>query len=214
MEYSVIILCAGKGTRTGLEYNKMFYSFQNKTIYELTLSCFLEDQRCTQIIVVCKDDEKAAFQKLCNNAKLEFITGGKERQNSVYNGLQIVKNEYVFIHDGARPFLKNKQINDLLDAVIKHQACLLMVPCKDTIKEVENGKVVKTLKREKLMQAQTPQVFLTSLIKEAYQKGINSDYQVTDDASMVEVFTDNDVYVVNGDYENIKITTKEDLTRG
>lgn len=211
MNYSVIVLCAGQGKRTGLEYNKMFYSFNNKTIYEMTLEHFIDDDRCAQIIVVCRNDEKDDFMKLCKNNKIEYVTGGKERQDSVYNGLKAVSNEYVFIHDGARPFIKKEHIDRLLEEVCKHKACLLMVPCKDTIKEVIDGKVIKTLKRERLMQAQTPQVFLTSLVRKAYQKGIESCYQATDDAQMVERFTNQDVYVVVGDYDNKKITTPEDL---
>ena len=209
--YSVIVLCAGKGKRTGLSYNKMFYKIEGKTIYEMTLHHFIEDERCKQIIVVCKEEENVDFKKLYFNKKIEYVDGGLERQDSVYKGLKRVKYKYVFIHDGARPYITRKSIDDLLDEVIKHDACLLMVPCKDTIKEVIDGKVIKTLKRETLMQAQTPQVFNTELVLQAYQKGIESHYQATDDAQMVEVFTDHDVYPVIGDYNNIKITTKEDL---
>ena len=209
--YSAIVLCAGQGKRTGLNYNKMFFEFNGETIYEMTLKNFLNDDRCTQIVVVCRDDERDDFKKLCYNSKIEFVCGGKERQDSVYNGLQIVCNEYVFIHDGARPYLKKEHIDKLLDEVVMHKACLLMVPCKDTIKEVIDGKVVKTLKRDLLMQAQTAQVFETAFVIEAYKKGIDSHYQATDDAQMVEVFTDNDVYAVIGDYNNKKLTTQEDL---
>ena len=209
--YSVIVLCAGQGKRTGLNYNKMFLEFNGKTIYEMTLKNFLEDDRCQQIVVVCRDDERDDFKKLCYNSKIEFVCGGKERQDSVYNGLQVVSSEYVFIHDGARPYLKIEHIDKLLEEVRLHKACLLMVPCKDTIKEVVDGKVVKTLRRELLMQAQTPQVFETSIVKEAYKRGIESGYMATDDAQMVEVFSNVDVYAVIGDYDNKKVTTQEDL---
>lgn len=209
--YSAIVLCAGQGKRTGLNYNKMFFEFNGKTVYEMTLEHFLNDNRCVQIIVVCRNDEKDDFKKLSNDSRIIFIEGGKERQDSVYNGLQAVSSEYVFIHDGARPYLKKEHLDSLLENVIIHKACLLMVPCKDTIKEVRNGKVIKTLKREFLMQAQTPQVFHTSIVKDAYKKGIECGYCATDDAQMVEVFTNYDVYVVVGDYDNTKITTIEDL---
>jgi len=211
MNYSVIVLCAGQGKRTGLNYNKMFYSFEGKTIYEMTLKYFIDDERCKQIIVVCRNDEREDFKQLNTSEKIEYVEGGKERQDSVYSGLQVVKNDYVFIHDGARPFIKKEHINNLLKEVIIHKACLLMVPCKDTIKEVVDGKVVRTLERERLMQAQTPQVFLTTLVKDAYKQGIESCYQATDDAQMVEKFSDQDVYVVIGDYDNKKVTTPEDL---
>lgn len=211
--YSVIVLCAGKGTRTGLNYNKMLYCFDDKhTVYEMTLECFLQDQRCGQIIVVTQPYERQEFQELVKDSRIEFVDGGRERQDSVYEGLKKVKNEYVLIHDGARPYLKSQYIDLLLECLKKHKACLLMVPCKDTIKEVKDGKVIQTLKRETLMQAQTPQAFHSQLILEAYQKGIDAHFQATDDAQMVEMFTHEEVYSVLGDYENKKITTREDLS--
>lgn len=209
--YSVIILCAGKGTRTGLDYNKMLYRFEDKTVYEMTLECFVNDQKCGQVVVVTQPYEREQFESLNHNCKIEFVDGGKERQDSVYEGLKKVKHEYVLIHDGARPFVKKEYIHSLLECLKEHKACLLMVPCKDTVKEVINGKVIKTLQRSQLMQAQTPQAFHTQVILDAYTKGIDMHYQATDDAQMVEEFSDEDVYVVVGDYENKKITTPEDL---
>ena len=136
----------------------------------------------------------------------------KERQDSVFAGLQHVHEKIVLIHDGARPYLKSQYINALLTSLKEHKASLLMVPCKDTIKKVVNGKVVETLKREELMQAQTPQAFHTDVILEAYTKAIAQGFQATDDAQMVEHFSQEDVYAILGDYENKKITTVEDLS--
>ena len=105
-----------------------------------------------------------------------------------------------------------KKEKSLLTSLKEHKASLLMVPCKDTIKKVVNGKVVETLKREELMQAQTPQAFHTDVILEAYTKAIAQGFQATDDAQMVEHFSQEDVYAILGDYENKKITTVEDLS--
>lgn len=209
--YSVIVLCAGRGTRTGLNYNKMFYQFQGKTVYEMTLQHFLEDQQCGQIICVTQPQERQEFIDLIKDQRIEFVDGGKERQDSVFAGLQKVKYEYVLIHDGARPYVQKEQIQFLLKTLQKHKACLLMVPCKDTIKVVKDQIVERTLKREELMQAQTPQAFHTETILIAYQKGIDEHFQATDDAQMVEVYGHEKVYVVLGDYKNKKITTKDDL---
>ena len=209
--YSVVLLCAGKGTRTGLSYNKMLYKMNDRTVFEMTLDIFLKDQRCEQVIVVTSPKERDIFQELVCDKRIEFVDGGKERQDSVYQGLQKVKASYVFIHDGARPYLKQESIDALLDCLQEHKACLLMVPCKDTIKRVVDGKIVETLVRSELMQAQTPQAFCSAVIQDAYQKGIEQGYNATDDAQMVETFTDEDVYIVMGDYGNIKITTSEDL---
>lgn len=209
--YSAIVLCAGAGKRTGLEYNKMLYSFKGKTVYEMTLDHFINDERCKQIVVVTKKEEREDFISLIKDERIVFVNGGKERQDSVFEGLKAVNQPYVFIHDGARPYVKDEHLSLLLECLKEHKACLLMVPCKDTIKEVENGCVVKTLERSKLMQAQTPQAFEYNLIYNAYKKGIETSYQATDDAQMVETFSDEKVYVVIGDYDNKKITTPEDL---
>lgn len=211
MDYSVIVLCAGKGSRSGLSYNKMLYRFENKTIYEMTMTTFLNDERCKQIVVVTKKDEIQELKNLVSSNKIDYVIGGKERQDSVYNGLQVVKQPYVLIHDGARPYLKDKNIDDLLLCLKDNDACLLMVPVKDTIKICKEGNVVETLPRAMLMQAQTPQAFKTSLIKECYQLGKDNNFIATDDASLVEKFMDVEVKVVMGSYDNIKITTPEDL---
>lgn len=209
--YSVIVLCAGKGTRTGLDYNKMLFQMNGRTVYELTLDHFIEDQECGQIIVVTQPFERKEFIKLSHDSRIEFVDGGLERQDSVYEGLQKVKYEYVLIHDGARPFVKSESIQSLLECLRVHSACLLMVPCKDTIKRVIHGKVVETLQRSELMQAQTPQAFHSEVIRDAYAQGIREGYKATDDAQMVEKYSDQSVYVIVGDYENKKITTPEDL---
>ena len=142
--------------------------------------------------------------------KVEFVLGGKERQDSVYNGLQKVKESYVMIHDGARPYISKECIMSLLECLQTHDACLPMVAVKETIKKVENGKVIKTINRNELMIAQTPQAFKLQTIIEAHQEAKKLNIFATDDASLVEQLG-KDVYVVNGDYSNIKITTKEDL---
>lgn len=211
MDYSVIVLCAGKGTRSGLNYNKMLYSFKDKTVYEMTMELFLNNNRCKQIIVVTKKDELNDLKKLIVSDKIEYIFGGKERQDSVYNGLQAVNQSHVLIHDGARPYLKIDNVNDLLLCLESNDACLLTVPVKDTIKICKDGKIVETLPRSMLMQAQTPQAFKTSLIKECYQLGKDSGFLATDDTSLVEKFKNIEIKTVMGSYDNIKITTPDDL---
>ena len=211
MNYSAIVLCAGKGSRSGLTYNKMLYCFKNKTVYEMSMEIFLNDERCKQIVVVTKEEELDDLKKLISSKKIDYVFGGKERQDSVYNGLQVVKEDYVLIHDGARPYLKKENIDDILECLNKNDACLLVVPVKDTIKVCIDGNIVKTLPREQLVQAQTPQAFKTELIKRCYQKGKDKNYIATDDASLVEYFENIEVKAVLGSYSNIKITTPDDL---
>lgn len=212
MNYSVVIPCAGMGKRMGLGYNKLLFKYQGQTIIEKTVDIFKQDKQCQQIIlVISKDDEELMNSMFKNTDKVELTYGGKERQDSVYQGILKVTEDYVLIHDGARPFLKQKSIDDLLQCLKEHSACLLMVKAKDTLKVVENGKVVNTLNRDSIMHAQTPQAFKTNLVKSVHELSQSKGILGTDDASLVELLSDEDVYVVEGDYENIKITTIEDL---
>lgn len=212
MKYTALIVAAGSGSRMGLGYNKMLYQFDNgKTILETTADIFLNDQRCAQVVVVGSEQDIEQYQKLLSDDRITFTIGGKTRQESVYHGLLKITMPYVLIHDGARPWLSMDCIDRLLECLKEHDACLLMVPAKDTIKQVENGKVVKTLQRSLLWQAQTPQAFSTELILKCHELAIEKQFEATDDAQLVEVCSDVDVHVVEGSYDNLKVTTIEDI---
>lgn len=212
MNYSLILLAAGRGSRTKLDYNKVFYKLSDgQTVLEKSLSLFIKDQDCSQIVLVCADGEQELMAPYCKDSKIEITTGGATRQDSVYNGLKKVNNEYVFIHDGARPYLEQSQINDLKETLKTERACLLMVPSVDTVKVVENGYVKCTLDRSTLFNAQTPQCFETELIRECHQQAQKKQYMGTDDASLVEVFTEVPIKLVESSSANKKITNPSDL---
>ena len=208
MDYSCVILAAGKGSRMNLGYNKVYYMLDDKCILEHTIKAFKDDSDCKEIIVVCDIDD---FKAHIKDDDVILVNGGATRSDSVYNGLQKVSYEYVMIHDGARPYVSSKILDDTKQCLSKHNACLAMVDCKDTIKKVVDNKVVKTYVRSTLKNAQTPQSFKTSMIIEAYQKAIADNFVATDDASIYEVYGKDDVYVIEGSYDNIKITTIEDI---
>ncbi|SJZ38404.1 2-C-methyl-D-erythritol 4-phosphate cytidylyltransferase [Anaerorhabdus furcosa] len=210
MKYSVIIVAAGRGSRMNLGYNKVYYPLNGITILEQTMKKFENDPLCNQIIVVTEgEDYKTHTNRY--SGKIVIVKGGETRQESVYNGLCAAKEEVVFVHDGARPFVTIESLKKLTQAMENNEAALLMVPCKDTIKVVENGVIAKTLDRAKLMHAQTPQAFKTKLLIECYQKAFKDKFLGTDDASLVEKYSDVKIAVVEGDYKNIKITTPEDI---
>ena len=212
MEYSVVIVAAGSGSRMGLGYNKMLFQLKNgHTILEETVSKFYDDKRCKQVIVVASDYDLETFQTLFKDKNIEFTKGGKTRQDSVYQGLKKVKQDYVFIHDGARPWISKDCINRIVEVLETKEACLLMMPVKDTIKVVEDGKVINTPKRSTLFLAQTPQAFVTKKIIKAYDQAYEKGIQATDDAQIMELCGDCEVYMVEGSYENMKVTTKEDI---
>ncbi len=208
MDYSCVIVAAGKGSRMNLGYNKAYYMLDDKCILEHTIKAFKDDHDCKEIIVVCDIDD---FKAHIKDDDVILASGGATRSDSVYNGLQKVSYEYVMIHDGARPYVSSKILDDTKQCLSKHNACLAMVDCKDTIKKVIDNKVVKTYDRSTLKNAQTPQSFKTSLIIEAYQKAMADNFVATDDASIYEVYGKDDVYVIEGSYDNIKITTIEDI---
>ncbi|MEG0077080.1 2-C-methyl-D-erythritol 4-phosphate cytidylyltransferase [Anaerorhabdus sp.] len=210
MKYSVIIVAAGRGSRMKLGYNKVYYPLNGITILEQTMKKFESDPECNQIIVVTEGDD---YKQHTNRytGKIVIVKGGNTRQESVFNGLCAVKEDVVFVHDGARPFVKEESLRRLSQAMEINEAALLMVPCKDTIKVVVDGVISKTLDRSKLMHAQTPQAFKTKLLIECYQKAFHDGYLGTDDASLVEKYSDAKIAVVEGDYKNIKITTPDDI---
>ena len=142
------------------------------------------------------------------------VTGGKERYHSVLNGLRAIKNcDYVMIHDGARPLLTSKMIVHTIEAVKDHKACVVGMPVKDTIQITnENNVIMETPKRSTVWQAQTPQAFAFAMVRDAYEKIVQeSAVEVTDDAMVVGRYYDVTIYMVEGSYTNIKVTTPEDI---
>lgn len=212
MEYSVVIVAAGKGSRMNLGYNKIYYKLNDRnTVIEETVNKFKNDKRCTQIIVVCDIQEFVEKVGLKEN-KLVLVKGGKSRQESVYNGLKAVINEVVLIHDGARPFVSNAILDRVVKTMESNDACCVMVKVKDTIKVVSDNVVVKTFDRESLRQAQTPQAFKINKLFPCYVKANKEGFIGTDDCSILEKYAlDTRITEVEGDYDNIKITTIEDI---
>lgn len=216
MEYHVVIPAAGMGKRMGAEKNKLLLCINRLPILVHTLNVFERDEWCQSIILVIHERDRQEIIRMIKNYRLTKITaivsGGNERQQSVYRGLdQIQKESIVLIHDGARPFIKEKHIHQLVEKAQSYGAAVLAVPIKDTIKKVSNGIVDETVDRSTLWSVQTPQAFQLNLIKEAHQRAEKDGFIGTDDASLFERIGGK-VVVVEGDYENIKITTPEDLT--
>lgn len=219
MKTTVIILAAGKGKRMNSNINKQYIEINNKPILVYTLEKFQESECIDEIVlVVGKEDieyvEKEIKNKYCFEKINYVVEGGVERQDSVYEGIKKVSNDtdIILIHDGARPFVSISNIRKLVNEIPIHKACILGVKVKDTIKMVDNdGYIVNTPDRKNLYAAQTPQGFLKDIIEKAYEIGINENKFFTDDSMLVEEYLNTKVKVVEGSYENIKITTKEDI---
>jgi 2-C-methyl-D-erythritol 4-phosphate cytidylyltransferase len=215
MDYSICLLAAGKGSRTQLDYNKVFYHLDPEhTVLDVILDVFVQDKECRQILVVAAEYEKEKVERMLSgkDERVEVVCGGATRQQSVWNALQHVDQEYVLIHDAARPYLKREVLERLKRQLHEDDAALLMVPAVDTIKTVDElGYVTKTLKRSQVWHAQTPQAFKTSLIKECHEKAIEKQFEGTDDAQLVELFSKTLVKAVRSDPANTKITLPSDL---
>ncbi len=214
---TAIILAGGTGKRMNSNISKQLLKIRDEHIIEITLQKFQNNDNINEIIVV-SNERDLQFLKLniCSNySKIKkVVLGGNERQHSVYNALKCLDDntDYVLIHDGVRPFIYTYNINNIIDETVIHKATVLGVPTKNTIKIIdENGYIKETLNRNTLYEIHTPQCFEKKLIVEAYEKLLNSNIQVTDDASVIEKFSNIKVKLVIDSYDNIKITTKEDL---
>lgn len=206
--FSLIITAGGTSSRYGNK-NKLLEKINDKTVIEETVSKFIDFDEIDEVIISANSSIIETLQELLNNPKVKIIEGGNTRQKSVYNALQVVKNEYVLIHDGARPLIRKDTIAYVLEAVLDKDAVTVMTKTTDTIKEVDStGRIIRTIDRSKLYNTQTPQAFKTSIIKDAHEKLKEGNF--TDDCSMLEELNI-PVYIVNGSYTNIKITIKSDL---
>lgn len=214
---SLVIVSAGKGSRMKSDLNKQFLKIGNKEVIAHTIDKFYNNENIDEIIIVIREDEKEFFQENIINKygykNIKIAFGGKERQDSVYNGLKEVdeKSKIVLIHDGARPFVTNEIIKKSIECAKEYNCAIVGVPVKDTIKIVnEKNDVCDTPNRSTLWSIQTPQVFNYSLIMKAHKKAKDDEYYGTDDSMLMEYLGYN-VKVVEGSYNNIKITTPEDL---
>jgi len=223
-----IVLAGGSGSRMNSDVPKQYMKVCDKPILYYALKTFEESFVDEIILVVSEKDlqycktnivDKYDFKKIS-----KIVVGGKERYNSVYNGLQaiatdknnqiIMKDINIFIHDGARPCVTTDILERCLETVKRTCACVAAVPVKDTIKIVdENGYAISTPDRNTLWQIQTPQVFSFEVIKNAYDNLMHlvTIEGITDDAMVVEHYSNVKVKMVEGSYDNIKVTTQGDI---
>lgn len=219
-----IILAAGRGSRMKSEVQKQYLPLGGRPVLFYALQTF-QDSFLDEIILVtgvgegeyCRREivEKYGFDKVSR-----ITEGGAQRYHSVFSGLLALQAcDYVFIHDGARPFVTREMLERALRVVRAEKACILGMPVKDTIKLAdEQGFAAATPRRDRVWMVQTPQVFSFPLVRDAYaafleqeQDLLQAGIGMTDDAMVVEHFTDTRVRLLEGSYDNIKITTPEDM---
>ena len=212
-----IIVAGGSGLRMKQSIRKQYLEIDGIPILARTLSVFDAHPDIDRVFVVVPEDDFyfCSSRILChaNNNTIKLVAGGRERQDSVYNGLMALPQDtsIVAIHDGVRPFVRSEKISECIAAALKHKAAMLGIPVGDTLKQADpENNVLETLERDMLWYAQTPQVFDYYLIKKAHDLAKKEGFHATDDAALVE-HIGGTVKMIEGDKYNIKITTPEDL---
>lgn len=211
-----VVTAAGSGSRMNRNQTKQFIEIKGKSILEWTLEKLDASAYIDQIVLVTREDELQRAQGLLNKLKksARAVVGGSSREESTYKGLaDLEPDSIVLTHDGARPFIRPELIDSALEKFSQYKSIILGVPAVDTIKKVKGASVEETLERATLYHIQTPQIFETGLIQKAYEK-FKGDYSgFTDDSSLVEALGEK-IYIHPGDYQNIKVTTEDDLLLG
>ncbi|KAE8789946.1 2-C-methyl-D-erythritol 4-phosphate cytidylyltransferase, chloroplastic-like [Hordeum vulgare] len=212
---SVILLSGGQGKRMGANMPKQYLPLLGVPIALHSLKTFCAMKEVKEVVVVCDPSYKNVFEGSAENLQIpiKFTTPGKERQDSVFNGLQEINgdSELVCVHDSARPLVSSEDVKKVLEDAAVHGAAVLGVPVKATIKEANSDSfVVKTLDRKTLWEMQTPQVMKPNLLRDGFELVKRDGLEVTDDVSIVE-YLKHPVYITEGSYTNIKVTTPDDM---
>ena len=208
--FDLILLMAGKGSRVGLDYNKIKYEINGIALYKYALNEFLKSKNLNKVILVVSSDDFEEFKSLkeFQNDRYVICVGGKERQDSVTSGLTYVVSDYVLVHDGARANIKIEEIEKVYEACTKYDVAALGVFEQNAIKKVKDNFIVEALDRADVVCMQTPQGAKASLLKDALNK---LDTPVYDDVEAIKKVFNKDAYLVIGRYDNIKVTNKSDL---
>lgn len=210
MDYSVLLVAAGKRAGEGESYRKALATFkESKSVLDQTVSVFLQDPQCKQIVVVTNSADMIKLVQSSSSGKTVVVKGGSTRQESVFIGLSAISEDLVLIHDGVRPWLYQELIDRVLKRMETEKACVLAVAPPTAIYEVENGFIKNSLDGAHLVVSQTPQAFNTSFIFNCYRKAQHEGILLNDDASLVRAVSDVQIAVEKGDARNARFMLKE-----
>jgi 2-C-methyl-D-erythritol 4-phosphate cytidylyltransferase len=214
---TAIIVAAGNGSRMESQTKKQYMFIKDKPILGYTVEKFYQLNQIDQIFVVCDKDNldfvnKQIIEKYGYMDRVHPVIGGITRTQSVYNGIKAAEGltDYILIHDGVRPMIARSVILEVIEKAIEFNAAIVCTKAQDTIKLVKGNKIEKTLDRSMLWHAETPQAFDYKLLKECMEKAVMTEIPFTDEASILEYFG-YDVYVVDNNANNLKITTIKDF---
>jgi len=213
-DVAVILLAGGVGSRMKADRPKQFLELRGKPVLDHTLELFLGIEGVSQLVLVIAEQYRGDYQLYADkDSRIVFADPGKERQDSVFNGLSKVVegSSLVCVHDAARPLITPENIYQVLGDAAEHGAAVLGVPMKATVKESEDGEfVLRTIPRSRLWEIQTPQVIKPELLKEGFEKVAAEGLEVTDDVSIIEAIG-KPVKITMGEYTNLKLTTPDDM---
>lgn len=214
MKVALIIAAAGVGSRFSKDVKKQFYEIDNKPLLYYTIKKITSLYSFNEIILGIDKNDENIISEICKdvdeNLSFKLVEGGLSRANTVYNCINESNSDIVLIHDAVRPFITKKIVDDVVNATIKFGGAIPAVKVRDTVKKVINNSICKTLNRDYIYLAHTPQGFNCHLIKESLKKALNDNIQITDEASAMEYCT-KEVKVVDSNYDNIKITFSDDI---
>ena len=211
MKLAVVIVAGGSGKRFGSKEPKQFLLLNEKKMFIWSILAFKKVKECKQVILVVPENKLSEMGKYKKLYNIDIVAGGKERYDSVRNGLKYVKEniDFIAVHDAARPLITDKQITEVFSSAVKYGGAIAAAPAKDSIKFSKSGKnILRSIDRKNIWQAQTPQIFKTDLLKKVYSKKISKN--VTDDAQLMEKLGKK-VALVDCGYENFKVTQPIDF---
>lgn len=213
--FSAIILSAGSSTRMGC--NKMLLKIGSKTVFERTVEAFENCEMISEIIIAAPKDEVEKYSEIvkknCYMKVVSVVSGGASRQESVANALKMISSEceYIAVHDGARPLIREKSIALVAEAAVKTGGAVAAVKSVDTLKGVDDdGMIVSTVDREKTVQVRTPQIFKKEILLSAHEKAKEDNFEGTDECMLVERMGHSIQTVITG-RDNVKLTYPEDI---
>lgn len=213
MTISVILLAGGTGSRMQTPIPKQYLLLNQKPLIHYSFDLFYSLPGVSEIVIVCEEQFQKMFMRKEKGPTLRFALPGKRRQDSVYHGLQALttNSQIVCIHDGVRPFITESLVMRVIQAAQEHGAATAGMPLKYTIKECDDKQIAKqTPDRSKMWEIQTPQVIKKDLLEKGFKQAISKNLTVTDDVSLIELLG-LPVKIVEGSYQNLKITTPDDM---
>ncbi|QIK68931.1 2-C-methyl-D-erythritol 4-phosphate cytidylyltransferase [Erysipelothrix sp. HDW6C] len=211
MDYSVLLIAAGKRAGEGQSYEKALASFDDsKSVLGQTISIFLNDEKCKQIVIVTSPADMRKVVQTNGSGKIVYVKGGVTRQESVLIGLTAISEDVVLIHDGVRPWVKQSLINKLMARMDVEKACVLAIRPRGTMHRVVDGYIVESVDTTEYMVTQTPQAFQTSFIIDCYRKALRDGVHYNDDAAVVAAVSDQPIAVEKGDIRNARFILKQE----